>query len=367
MSALKQFSSGKMTDMTNKSLIDKLNTKKELEKGEWLSLISTYTDEDRAYAAALARKITDDIFGKNIYLRGLIEISNICKNDCLYCGIRKSNACVLRYRMTKEEILECAENGYQAGFRTLVLQGGEDGFFSDEVLIDIISEIRTLCPDAAITLSLGERTYDSYKRLFSAGADRYLLRHETATDSHYSLLHPENLTLKNRLECLYNLKEIGFQTGCGMMIGAPGQTPEHLAEDMLFMRAFRPHMIGIGPFLPAKNTPFEKEKSGTLSDTLFFLSLCRIMLPDVLLPATTALGTIDEKGREKGIFAGANVIMPNISPTENRKNYSLYDNKIGTADTARDSKEKVEKMLVDIGFSAPSVRGDFKKRGDFND
>ena len=350
--------------MTNKNLIDKLNTKKELEKEEWICLISSYTDEDRVYAAKLAREITDRIFGKNIYLRGLIEISNICKNDCLYCGIRKSNTCVSRYRMTKEEILECAENGYKAGFRTLVLQGGEDGFFSDDILVDIVAEIRTLCPDAAITLSLGERTYDSYKRLFSAGANRYLLRHETATDSHYRLLHPENLMLKNRLECLYNLKEIGFQTGCGMMIGSPYQTPEHLAEDMLFLHSFRPHMIGIGPFLPAKNTPFEKEKSGTLNDTLFFLSLCRIMLPEVRLPATTALGTIDEKGREKGIFAGANVIMPNISPTQNRKNYSLYDNKIGTTDTAKDSKAKVDRMLLEIGFSAPCVRGDFEKRGD---
>lgn len=351
--------------MNNKNLIDKLNSKKELSRQEWISLISTFSDEDRIYAENLAREITDRIFGKNIYLRGLIEISNICKNDCLYCGIRKSNCEASRYRMTKEEILECAQNGYQAGFRTLVLQGGEDGFFSDDVLVNIVSQIRKSCPDAAITLSLGERSYDSYKKLFSAGANRYLLRHETATDSHYRLLHPENLSLKNRLCCLNNLKEIGFQTGCGMMIGSPFQTPEHLAEDMLFLKSFNPQMIGIGPFLPAKNTPFEKEKPGTLNDTLFFLSLCRIMLPDALLPATTALGTIDKKGREKGIFAGANVIMPNISPTENRKNYSLYDNKIGTTDTAQESKAKVDKMLAEIGFFAPTVRGDFEKRGDF--
>lgn len=345
----------------NRKLIDKLNINKELSRDEWISLISTFSDEDRLYAADIARKITDQQFGKNIYLRGLIEISNICKNDCLYCGIRKSNCDVSRYRMTKDEILECAKNGYNAGFRTLVLQGGEDGFFQDDILEDIISQIRSLCPDAAITLSLGERSYDSYKRLFDAGADRYLLRHETATASHYSLLHPENLTLATRIECLRSLKEIGFQTGVGMMIGSPGQTAEHLTNDMLFMREFSPHMVGIGPFLPAKNTPFENEKAGTLNDTLFFLSLCRIMLPEVLLPATTALGTIDEKGREKGIFAGANVIMPNISPQGNRKNYSLYDNKIGTSDTAEQSKAKVDKMLADIGFSAPCVRGDFKK------
>ena len=353
--------------MNNKALIDKLNNEKTLTKEEWVTLISTFTDEDRAYAAEIARTITDQKFGKNIYLRGLIEVSNICKNDCLYCGIRKSNKEVCRYRMTTDEILDCCELGYNAGFRTLVLQGGEDGYFSDEILVDIVSEIRRHFPECAITLSLGERSYESYKRLFNAGANRYLLRHETATDAHYSLLHPENLTLKNRFECLKNLKEIGFQTGCGMMIGSPYQTAENLAEDMLFLKNFNPQMIGIGPFLPAKNTPFENEKPGTLNETLFFLSLCRIMLPNVLLPATTALGTIDKKGREKGIFAGANVIMPNISPTQNRKNYSLYDNKIGTSDTAQESKAKVDKMLSGIGYFAPSVRGDFENEVKEND
>ncbi len=353
--------------MINKLLIDKLNNEKTLTKQEWISLISTFTDKDREYAAKIARQIANRKFGKNIYLRGLVEISNICKNDCLYCGIRKSNSKVCRYRMTKDEILACCEDGYHAGFRTLVLQGGEDGFFTDEVLVDIVSQIRKRFPECAITLSLGERSFESYKRLFDAGANRYLLRHETATDEHYSLLHPENLSLKNRLACLENLKEIGFQTGCGMMIGSPGQTPEHLAEDMLFMKKFNPQMIGIGPFLPSKNTPFENEKSGALNDVLFFLSLCRIMLPNVLLPATTALGTIDKNGREKGIFAGANVIMPNISPTENRKNYSLYDNKIGTSDTAEESKAKVDKMLERIGYTAPAVRGDFENEVTKND
>lgn len=356
-----------MTDMNNKQLINKLNNEKKLSKSEWISMISSYTDDDRIYAAQIARSITDKHFGKEIYLRGLIEISNICKNDCFYCGIRKSNKDVCRYRMTTEEILNCCKNGYAAGFRTFVMQGGEDGFFTDEILTEIVSEIHHRFPDCAITLSLGERSYDSYKRLYDAGADRYLLRHETATPSHYSLLHPENLTLENRLKCLKNLKEIGFQTGCGMMIGAPGQTPEHLAEDMLFMADFKPHMIGIGPFIPAKNTPFESEQPGTLNETLFFLSLCRIMLPDVLLPATTALGTIDKTGREKGIFAGANVIMPNLSPTENRKNYSLYDNKIGISDTAKESKDKVGNMLSAIGYTSPISRGDFKKRGIEND
>lgn len=353
--------------MTNIDLINKLNKEKNLTKTEWISLISTYSDADRNYAANLAGSIADENFSRQIYLRGLIEISNICKNDCLYCGIRKSMKDICRYRMSKYEILACCESGYHSGFRTFVLQGGEDGYFTDEILTGIVSDIRKKYPDCAITLSLGERSYDSYKRLFDAGADRYLLRHETASASHYGMLHPNNMSLESRIKCLENLKEIGYQVGCGMMIASPGQTPEHLAEDMLFMNKFKPHMIGIGPFIPAKNTPFENEKSGTLNETLFFLSLSRIMLPQVLLPATTALGTIDEKGREKGIFAGANVIMPNISPTENRKSYRLYDNKIGVSDNAAKSKEKIDKMLEEIGYTSPITRGDFKKRGEDND
>lgn len=345
--------------MNNIYLIDKLRKTTQLSESEWVSLISTYSEEDRLYAADAAREVTLERFGKNIYLRGLIEISNICKNDCYYCGIRKSNSCVERYRMTRGEILECCENAWSSGFRTFVLQGGEDGYFTDDVCSGIVSEIRRRFPECAITLSLGERSRESYQRLFDAGADRYLLRHETANAEHYAKLHPKNLSLDERTECLKNLKEIGFQTGCGMMMGAPYQTPETLAEDMMFMRRFEPHMIGIGPFIPAKNTPFEKEKPGELGETLFFLSLCRLALPGVLLPATTALGTIDENGREKGIAAGANVIMPNISPTENRKNYSLYDNKIGIYDNAVKSKENVDKMLEKIGYTAPETRGDF--------
>ncbi len=348
--------------MNNIELINKLNKEKYLDREEWTALFSSYTDEDRQFAAKLARKITDEHFGKNIYLRGLIEISNICRNDCFYCGIRRSNKHVCRYRMTKEEILACCEDGYQAGFRTFVLQGGEDGAFSGEEMVGIVSEIRKRFPDCAITLSLGELSYDTYKRLFDAGADRYLLRHETASEERYKKLHPEKMSHKNRMECLKNLKEIGYQVGCGMMIGAPYQTPEALAEDMLFLREFGPHMIGIGPFIPAKNTPFEKESAGTLEETLFVLSLCRIMLPDVLLPSTTALGTIDKNGREMGIFAGANVVMPNLSPTENRKNYSLYNDKIGANDNAAQSKAVVDDMLSRIGYSAPVSRGDYGEK-----
>lgn len=347
--------------MKNRDLIIKLNKEKSLTKSEWVTLFETASTEDRAFAAELASEISKEQFGNKIYMRALIEISNICKNDCLYCGIRASNKHVCRYRMKKEEILECCHIGYKSGFRTFVLQGGEDGSFSDEFLVEIISEIKENYPDCAVTLSLGERSRESYEKLFNAGADRYLLRHETATKEHYQKLHPENLSFENRMGCLKNLKEIGFQTGCGMMIGSPYQTSENLAEDMLFIENFKPHMIGVGPFLPAKNTPFENEKSGTLEETLFVVSLLRIMRPGVLLPATTALGTLAKDGRCRAILSGANVMMPNISPEENRKNYSLYDNKIGTSENAETSIDNVVKALADIGYYPSVERGDYKE------
>lgn len=347
--------------MKNRDLIIKLNKEKSLTKSEWVTLFETASTEDRAFAAELASEISKEQFGNKIYMRALIEISNICKNDCLYCGIRASNKDVCRYRMKKEEILECCHIGYKSGFRTFVLQGGEDGSFSDEFLVEIISEIKENYPDCAVTLSLGERSRESYEKLFNAGADRYLLRHETATKEHYEKLHPENLSFENRMECLKKLKEIGFQTGCGMMIGSPYQTAENLAEDMLFIEKFKPHMIGVGPFLPAKNTPFEMMNAGTLEETLFVVSLLRIMHPNVLLPATTALGTLAKDGRCRAILSGANVMMPNISPEENRKNYSLYDNKIGTSENAETSIDNVVKALADIGYYPSVERGDYKE------
>lgn len=347
--------------MKNKGLILKLDKEKRLSQNEWITLFETADDEDKSVAQELAQKIAKEHFGNKIYMRGLIEISNICKNDCLYCGIRKSNCGVSRYRMDKDEIFECCRLGYESGFRTFVLQGGEDGHFTDDVLVEIVSGIKGKYPDCAVTLSLGERSRESYEKLFNAGADRYLLRHETATSEHYDKLHPENLSLENRMECLHNLKEIGFQTGCGMMIGSPYQTAENLANDMLFLEEFKPHMIGIGPFLPAENTPFEKEKAGSLSQTLFVLSLVRIMLPNVLLPATTALGTLAKNGRQRAILSGANVMMPNISPTENRKNYALYSGKIGTGEDAVKSVENVVNSLKEIGYEPTISRGDYKE------
>lgn len=350
--------------MSNKELINKLKNEQILTKSEFIKLIETYTKEDREYAAKEARAAADKVFGKKIFIRGLIEFSSYCKNDCYYCGLRCSNKNAERYRLSKEDILKCCDEGYELGFRTFVLQGGEDLYFTDDLLCDIVKEIKALYPDCAITLSLGERSKDSYKRLFAAGADRYLLRHETADYEHYAKLHPANLTAEHRQECLLSLKKIGFQTGCGFMVGSPFQTAENLADDMLFIKKLDPEMVGIGPFIPQHDTPFKNDRQGSLEDTLFMLSLIRLMKPEVLLPATTALGTVSNTGREQGILAGANVVMPNLSPTEVRAKYLLYDNKICTGDESAQCKVCLNNRMKSIGYEIVIDRGDFRK---FND
>lgn len=342
-----------------KELIDTLYTDTYLTKAEYTELLNFYQEEEvLEYAFERARVRQQETFSNEIYTRGLIEISNICKNDCYYCGIRRSNRCVQRYRLSKEDILSCCKSGYELGFRTFVLQGGEDAYYTDVRLVDIIQTIRMQYPDCAITLSLGERTNESYQRLYDAGADRYLLRHETANEEHYQKLHPKEMLLANRRQCLYNLREIGYQVGCGIMVGSPYQTMEHIAEDLLFMKDLNPHMVGIGPFIPQKDTPFGKEKQGSLELTLFLLAMIRLMLPEVLLPATTALGTIHPKGREKGILAGANVVMPNLSPITVRKKYALYDNKICTGDEAAECRACLDKRMRSIGYKLVAARGD---------
>lgn len=339
-------------------LIQKLDNENRLESAEWEELLHCDDKQVADFAAELARKRAQEIFGNKIYTRGLIEISNYCKNNCLYCGIRRDNREVGRYRLSKETILECAEIGYQLGFRTFVMQSGEDGALTDEFLCEVIAEIRQKYEDCAITLSLGERSEKSYKALYQAGANRYLLRHETADRTHYNQLHPEEMDFQHRMECLYTLKDIGYQVGCGFMVGSPGQTNETLVKDMEFIAEFQPEMVGIGPFVPHHKTPFAKEKQGTVEQTLFLLSLIRILKPDVLLPATTALGTIDPKGREKGILAGANVLMPNLSPTDVRKKYELYDNKICTGDEAAECRNCLENRINAIGYTLAVDRGD---------
>lgn len=347
---------------TNAQRLTYLCEKEELPLREWELLISTRDSEDEALASEMARDIAVQRFGKTVFLRGLIEISNICKNDCFYCGIRRSNTCAQRYRLEPEEILDTCQSAYQLGFRTFVLQGGEDGFWNDERMTELVRAIRRAHPDCAMTLSLGERGEASFQKLFGAGANRYLLRHETADPAHYEKLHPAGMRLSTRLECLSALKKIGYQTGVGMMIGSPYQTAKTLAMDMRYMTVFRPQMIGLGPFIPAQNTPFADRRAGTIKDTLFFLSLCRIACKDVLLPATTALGTIDPVGREKGILAGANVVMPNCSPERNRKKYMLYEGKIGADTTAADGLQRLKEALSRIGYTVDQGRGDYKAR-----
>lgn len=341
-----------------KNLALKLAHEHELDRNEWIELIEGQDDELYDFVAARARMVREEHYGKDVYVRGLIEFSNICKNDCYYCGIRKSNETVNRYRLTDEQILACCEIGYNVGYRTFVLQGGEDGYYTDERMCKLVSEIRYRYPDCAITLSIGERSYDSYKKLREAGADRYLLRHETADSEHYSKLHPSELSLDNRKTCLWNLKELGYQVGAGFMVGAPFQTAENLADDMLFLKELNPAMVGIGPFIPCKETPFGHHSAGTLEQTLYLLALIRLMLPKVLLPATTALGTIAEDGRERGILSGANVIMPNLSPKDVRDDYMLYDNKLRSGSESAEHIEELSRRMESIGYKIVFSRGD---------
>lgn len=339
-------------------LLYKLNTDHTLSHKEWVMLINGRTPQLAEELYFLARKQRRHYYDHDVYIRGLIEFTNYCKNDCFYCGIRKSNRNARRYRLTEKQILDCCKTGYALGFRTFVLQGGEDGYFTDQRMVDLISSIRNTFPDCAITLSIGEKSYDTYRAFYEAGADRYLLRHETCNADHYASLHPPSLTAMARQQCLWALKEIGYQVGTGFMVGSPGQTAEHLAEDLLFIKELNPQMIGIGPFIPHHDTPFADSTAGTLELTLFMLGLLRLMLPKVLLPATTALGTIHPYGRELGIRAGANVVMPNLSPANVRENYMLYDNKISTGEESAECRAELEKRMHAIGYQVVTARGD---------
>ena len=344
--------------MDNHERIDAAARGRVLPAEELAQLLGSFTDEDLEYASMLARTVAQRVFGKTVYLRGIVEFTNYCKNNCLYCGIRRDNKNACRYRLSREEILTCCRDGYAGGFRTFVLQGGEDPYFNDERMCGIVSDIRAAFPDCAITLSLGERSCESYRLLRQAGADRYLLRHETADAAHYALLHPAEQTFQNRMDCLQMLRELGFQVGCGCMVGSPYQTPLHLAKDLIFMAQFRPQMIGLGPFIPHHDTPFRDEAAGTVRQSLMMLALCRLMLPEVLLPATTALGTLDPIGRERGILAGANVIMPNLSPVSVREKYLLYDNKLFSGDDPETSRRSIEQRVASIGYRVVLGRGD---------
>ena len=338
-----------------KKLIDKIADTKTFTRSELLDILSC----DEEYLFERARAAREKVYGKKVFIRGLIELTNYCKNDCYYCGIRHSNHNCERYRMGKDEILDCCRKGYALGLRTFVLQGGEDSYYTDDILEKIIKEINETYADCAITLSLGERSYDSYKRLFDAGADRYLLRHETANAEHYKTLHPPELSLANRKQCLWDLKKIGYQVGCGFMVGSPGQKLEHIAEDIEFIMQLNPHMVGLGPFLPHSATPYANEKAGDMRLTRSCLAILRLLRPNLLLPATTALVTLADDGREQGILAGANVVMPNISPINVREKYLLYDNKKHTGLEAAEGVERLKNRLKDIGYEIVVSRGDY--------
>lgn len=342
-------------------LINKLEKERSLTLDEYELLIENRTEEIAKILAEKAVKKRKEVYGNDVYIRGLIEISNICKNDCHYCGIRRGNKNCERYRLTKEQILACCDEGYPLGYRTFVLQGGEDAFFTDEFVCEIINAIKSKHPDCAVTLSLGERSFESYKRLREAGADRYLLRHETADKEHYEKLHPSELSFDNRMECLRNLKKLGFQTGCGFMVGSPYQTNKTIAKDLKFIEEFKPEMCGIGPFIPHKDTIFKDYSAGSVELTCYLLSIIRLISPDILLPATTALGSIDPIGREKGILAGANVVMPNLSPEDAKKKYTLYNNKLSSGAEAAANKRMLEEKMKAIGYRIVTNIGNHKK------
>ena len=362
-----------------KKIIDKIDKKEKISYKDALTLLSSFEYDNnlnkkkldkkekeeikklKEYLRIKAREKADKIFGKYIFMRGLVEFTNYCKNDCIYCGIRKSNKNAERYRLNKKEILECCKVGYDIGFRTFVLQGGEDNFFNIERMSNIVQAIKKEFPDCALTLSIGEKNEEYYKELKNNGANRFLLRHETSENEHYSKLHPKYMSLDNRKECLRILKRLGFQTGTGIMVGSPFQKLENIASDLIFMQEIKPEMIGIGPFLPHKDTPFANEKIGEMELTLILISILRLIFPLSLIPATTALGTIKEGGRELGILHGANVVMPNLSPMNVRKKYSLYNNKISTGTESAEGVELLRESIDNIGYVLTGARGDFDK------
>ena len=340
-------------------LIDRLAETRTLEPGELKALLEGRTPEAAEYLFERAREVRHRVYGRDVYLRGIIEFSNYCRNDCLYCGIRRGNRHAERYRLSEAQIFDCCGQGHALGFRTFVLQGGEDPFYDDDRVARVVTGIKARYPDCAVTLSMGEKSRESYRRFREAGADRYLLRHETANAAHYARLHPPEMSLENRLRCLEDLKGLGYQTGCGFMVGSPFQTVDCLVEDLLLIQRLQPEMVGLGPFSPHHQTPCAGQTAGTLELTLFLLGMVRLLLPGALLPATTALGTIHPKGRELGILAGANVVMPNLSPRDVRAKYLLYDNKICTGDEAAECRACLQRRVESIGYQIAVSRGDW--------
>lgn len=342
------------------SLINDIKNSNNFNDENILNILSSDEYDNELFIEA--DKIRREIYGEDVYIRGLIEFTNYCKNDCLYCGIRRSNLKCDRYRLSKKDIYKCCDTGYELGFRTYVLQGGEDMSFSDKDICEIVYNIKTEYPDCAVTLSIGERSKKSYLDFKNAGADRYLLRHETANEEHYKKLHPLSMSLENRKKCLFILKELGYQVGSGFMVGSPYQKSEHLVEDLRFLQELQPDMIGIGPFLSHKNTPFKDFDNGDLNLTLRLIALLRLLFPKALIPSTTALGTLHPNGRELGLKCGANVVMPNLSPVKTRKKYDLYDNKICTGEESAQCRSCLEQRVKSAGYRIVTDRGDAKTK-----
>lgn len=345
--------------MHTQNLVQRLEDNQTIDDAALKYLIES--DNASVTLARAADSVRRRIYRDDVYIRGLIEISNRCRNNCYYCGIRAGNTDLERYHLSKEQILECSRHGYDLGYRTFVLQGGEDPAHSDDFLISVVKSIKTEHPDCAVTLSVGERPFESYRALREAGTDRYLLRHETASEDHYRKLHPGSMSLKYRKECLWEIKRLGFQVGSGFMVGSPYQTTDNIIEDLRFLQELQPDMIGIGPFLHHADTPFAEFPDGNLETTLRLISILRLMFPNALIPATTALATIDPKGRERGLAAGANVVMPNLSPTEIRSLYTLYDNKICTGEEAAEGLDRLKEQVKNAGYEVVTARGDVRK------
>lgn len=343
-----------------KAIVLEVKEKKNIDLKQLQILLGEAVDADVQFLYATARQVADEVYGKRIFKRGLIEFTNFCKNDCYYCGIRRSNVSVERYRLEKKILLECCKRGDELGYKTFVLQGGEDGYFTDKKICELVTSVRRACPESAITLSIGEKSKESYQAYFDAGANRYLLRHETANENHYKMLHPKELSLKNRKQCLWDLKEIGYQVGCGFMVGSPYQTVETIYEDLMFIKELQPDMVGIGPFIPQRETPFSGENAGSVEMTLRLLAIIRLIHPCVLLPATTALGALHKNGWELGILAGANVVMPNLSPIDTREKYKLYDNKACVDDIVLNGDMNLQLRIKQIGYELVCDRGDYK-------
>lgn len=341
------------------NIIERISSGKTLSVEEWIQAID-YNDPGYAEELKAAASVTRDrIYGRKVFARGLIEFTSYCRNDCYYCGLRRSNRDALRYRLSYDCIMDTADAGYMAGFRTFVLQGGEDSYFNDERLIMIVRGIKERCPDAAVTLSVGERSFESYKALKEAGADRYLLRHETADSIHYRKLHPDDMSQENRIRCLHDLKRLGYQTGAGMMVGSPGSSSRTLAEDMVFLSSLKPEMVGIGPFIPHSATSFRNEERGSVDLTLRMVALVRLALPHAMIPSTTALATASADGQLQGILHGANVIMPDITPPAERGKYMIYDGKKITGDEAGENLRQIAESMGSIGYELSMERGDY--------